>query len=84
MHDSQDEVVKIASGDLILMEIFQQALQDAGINSHVVGDNLDASLGTAIPNSIELYVKMHDAPQAEKILERVEVEAERRKRAHKR
>jgi hypothetical protein len=58
------DVVRVASGELVTIEMYQQALTDAGIESKVVGDSLEASFGTAIPNSIELWVKEEDVEKA--------------------
>ena len=45
-------------------ELYQQALKEAGIESKVVGLDLAASFGTAIPGSVELWVKSEDAEKA--------------------
>jgi Putative prokaryotic signal transducing protein len=58
------DVVRVASGEMVTMELYQQALTEAGIESKVVGDALGSSFGTAIQNSIELWVKEEDAERA--------------------
>ena len=58
------DVVRVASGEMVTIELYQQALTEAGIESKVVGDALDTSFGTAIQNSIELWVKEEDAEKA--------------------
>lgn len=78
MSEQHDDVVKVASGDMVHIEIYQQTLGDAGIQSRIVGDDLEASFGSAIPNSIELYVKEEDFERAEKLLEKLEAEKARR------
>ena len=80
MSEQHDEVVKIASGELVQIEMYQQALQDAGIESRVVGDALEGSFGTALQNSIELYVKQSEFARAEKLLEELEAEKSRREK----
>jgi hypothetical protein len=80
MSEQHDEVVKVASGELVLMQIYQQALGDAGIDGRVVGDDLEASFGSAIQNSIDLYVKEEDFERAEKVLEKLEQERARHPR----
>jgi hypothetical protein len=62
-HEEHD-VVKVYSGTMVSAELYQQALRDAGIESKVVGLDLAASFGTAIPDSVELWVKSEDAEKA--------------------
>jgi hypothetical protein len=62
-HDEQD-VVRVYSGTMVSAELYQQALKDAGVESKVVGLDLAASFGTAIPDSVELWVKSEDAEKA--------------------
>jgi hypothetical protein len=62
-HDEHD-VVKVYSGSVVTAELYQQALQDAGIESRVVGLSLSASFGSAIPDSVELLVKGEDEEKA--------------------
>jgi len=63
-HDEHD-VVKVYSGPLVTVELYQQALRDAGIESRVVGEALTSSFGSAIPESVELWVKSEDLEEAE-------------------
>ena len=44
-----NEVVKVYSGSLVVVEAYKQALADAGIESKMAGDSLLASFGTAVP-----------------------------------
>ncbi len=62
-HDEHD-VVKVYSGPMVTVELYQQALTDAGVASNVVGLELIASFGSAIPGSVELWVKSEDADKA--------------------
>lgn len=64
MSSDPGEVVKVFSGTLVEVEGYQEALTAAGIESKVVGTALTASLGTAIPGSIELWVHRSDAEKA--------------------
>ena len=64
MNDDQDEVVRIAAGPLVDVELWQATLNDAGIESRVVGTELTGGLGTAIQDSIELWVHQGDAEKA--------------------
>jgi hypothetical protein len=68
------DVVRVASGELVTIELYQQALTEAGIESKVVGDDLGASFGTAIQNSIELWVKQEDVNRAAEAIKRMESE----------
>lgn len=71
--ESQD-VVRVASGEMVTIELYQQALTEAGVESKVVGDALGSSFGTAIPNSIELWVKEEDAGKALAAIKQMEGE----------
>ncbi|MBN9118065.1 MAG: DUF2007 domain-containing protein [Planctomycetes bacterium] len=72
-HDEHD-VVKVYSGSVVSAELYQQALKDAGIESKVVGLDLTASFGTAIPGSVELWVKSEDAEKAAAAIRRFEAD----------
>lgn len=75
MNDPND-VVRVAAGELVQVELYQQALKEAGIDSKVVGESLGASFGTAIPGAIELWVHRSDLENATKAIERMEAERE--------
>jgi hypothetical protein len=62
--DPNEDVVRVYAGSMVTAELYQQALKDAGIESRVVGLSLSASFGTAIPDSVELWVKSEDADKA--------------------
>ena len=66
------DVVRVASGEMVTIELYQQALTEAGIESKVVGDALGASFGTAIQNSIELWVRQEDVDRAAAAIARME------------
>jgi hypothetical protein len=60
-----EELVKIFAGPLIEVEMRHAALSEAGIESKVVGTELTASFGSALTDSIELWVASGDLPEAE-------------------
>jgi len=72
-HDEPD-IVKVYSGPLVTVELYQQALQEAGIESKVVGLSLTASFGSALPDTVELLVKSEDAEKAKAVIEQYENE----------
>jgi len=76
-HDT-DDIVKVATGTLVEVETWREALIEAGYNARVVGDHLTAGMGTAIPGSVELWVHRGSAEAAEELLRREE------KRVHER
>jgi hypothetical protein len=59
-----DDVVKLASGSLVDVELWQATLTEAGISSRVVGTNLATGFGSALPTSIELWVHRGDVEKA--------------------
>jgi hypothetical protein len=72
-HDPND-VVRAATGSLVAIETYQRELREAGIDSKVVGLDLKAGLGTALLDSIELWVHRSDAERAAAVIDRVEKE----------
>jgi hypothetical protein len=74
MTDDPNDVVKVAAGSFVAIEMYQRELKEVGIPSNVVGLNLGASFGTAIPDSIELWVHRSDAERAAAVIERLEKE----------
>jgi hypothetical protein len=68
------DLVRVASGELVQIELYQQALADAAIDCQVVGGELDSSFGTAIPQSMELWVREEDAEKARAAIARLESE----------
>jgi hypothetical protein len=65
MPQHSDDLVRVAAGGLIEIRAWGDLLQAAGIEYRVVGEDLAAGLGTALPNSVELWVRRADAPAAE-------------------
>ena len=70
----EHDIVKVYAGPVVTVELYQQALRDAGIESKVVGLDLTASFGSAIPNSVELWVRSEEAEKAKATIERFEEE----------
>ena len=60
-----NDIVCVASGSLLQVETWRELLLAGGIESRIVGDNLTAGLGTALPGSIELWVHRANAQSAE-------------------
>jgi hypothetical protein len=76
-----DELVKVATGELVETEMYQQELAEAGIESRVVGQDLDASFGSALLGSMEVYVRESDAERAQEIIRRLEEERDRKRKS---
>jgi hypothetical protein len=74
--DTNEDVVKVYSGSMVSAELYQQALKEAGIESRVVGLSLTASFGSAIPGSVELWVKSEDADKATAAIKEYEAQKE--------
>lgn len=65
MTQHSDDLVRVATGTLVQLQAWDDVLRAAGIEARVVGDNLTAGLGTALPDSVELWVHRADAAAAE-------------------
>ena len=70
--DSEDEIVRIGTGTAMTVQLWHNALADNGIESKVVGDDLDGGPGTMIPESVELWVREVDAEAAQTFLQQWE------------
>lgn len=62
--EANDEVVRVFAGSLVEAEIYQNVLNEAGIENRLVGAALTAGFGSAIPGSVELWVHRRDAEKA--------------------
>lgn len=71
---SEHDVVRVYSGPVVTVELYQQALKDVGIESNVVGLDLAAGLGSALPASVELWVKSEDVDEATAAIQRFEAD----------
>jgi hypothetical protein len=69
-----NDVVQVASGPLVQIELYQAGLKEDGIESKVVGLDLTAGLGSTLPLSVELWVHRGDAEVAEAIIAEMEAE----------
>ena len=67
-HDPND-VVEVYSGPLELAKVFQGELESAGIAAKVVGTELAASFGSALPGSTDLWVHRADFAKAKAIID---------------
>lgn len=56
-----DDIVMLARGEMPQVEVWKAALADEGVIGRVVGEDLTAGLGTALPGSVELWVRREDA-----------------------
>jgi hypothetical protein len=74
MNTDPDDVVRVAAGDMLTMEMYKQGLSEAGIEARVVGESLAASFGTAIPNSVEVWVHQTDSARARAVIRELEEE----------
>ena len=70
MTRDQNDVVRAYAGPLVLVEVYQAALKEAGIESRVVGTELSGSFGSVLTESVELWVHRLDLPRAEAVIER--------------
>lgn len=77
---NHDEIVRVASGTLVQIEMWQQRLREAGLQSKVVGENLSQSFGTALTGSVELWVHQNDEEKARAAIKLAEEERERHER----
>jgi hypothetical protein len=68
MNPSDDDIVRVATGNLVQVEMWQGRLKEAEIESRVVGDDLSSSIGSILPGSVELWVHERDVPRAQEIL----------------
>jgi hypothetical protein len=67
--DASDDIVRLATArNPVEAHIWQQALEEEGIRSQVVGDYLDAGVGDLPGVSAELWVHRDDLARAEEIL----------------
>ncbi len=74
MSDVLDEVVRVASGTMPQVEVWHAALANEGIDGRVVGEELDAGLGTVLADSVEVWVRRADYDRAVEVLRRLDAE----------
>lgn len=68
MVNGSDDVVKAATGTLVEMNELAGRFREANIAFRIVGDDLTAGLGTAIPGSVEIWVLRADQARAAAIV----------------
>jgi hypothetical protein len=68
------DVVRVASGDHVVTELYRNRLAEEGIEARVLGESLEASFGTAIHGSVELWVHRGDAARAAEVIRQMEEE----------
>ena len=67
--NAKDDIVRLATATNPLeAHIWEQALQEAGIECRVVGDFLDAGVGDIPGLQAELWVHRNDLARAEEVL----------------
>ncbi len=72
-HALPHDVVKLAdAANPVQAHIWQQALEDEGIKSHVVGEFLDAGIGDVGSLTPEVWVHTDDLARAQEVLRRGE------------
>ncbi len=74
----KDDVVRVYAGPLVLVETYRRVLVEAGIECRVVGTELASGLGSALPESIELWVHQSDLARATEVLERESLQKDER------
>jgi hypothetical protein len=67
-----NDVVKVASGEQVVIDLYRNRLSEEGIEARTLGDRLEASFGTAIPGSIELWVHRGTADRAAAVIRELE------------
>ena len=70
MTRDKNGAVRAYAGPPALVEVYQTALSEAGIECRVVGTELAGSFGSALPGSVELWVHWIDLPRAKRVIER--------------
>lgn len=72
MTPDPNDVVKVATGDTVVIDLYRQRLAEAGIEARTLGDSLEASFGTVIGGSLELWVHRWDAARAAEVIREME------------
>jgi hypothetical protein len=77
-----NDLVRVTAGSLTQVQTWHDVLRAAEIESRVVGDNLTAGLGTALPGSVELWAHRADAEAAGAVITRVGGLRRRQRKSH--
>lgn len=68
MERDEHDVVRVYSGPLVLVEVYKGVLEGAGVACRVVGTELTAGIGSALPEAVELWVQRGDLPRAQELI----------------
>jgi hypothetical protein len=68
MTRNQNNVVRAYTGPAVLVEMYHAELSKAGIECRVVGSELVGSIGSVLPESVELWVHQEDLPKAKDVI----------------
>jgi hypothetical protein len=68
MTERPDDLVRVTTGEVTAIQVLGNALTEAGIQSNVVGGDLTAGIGSAMPDPAELWVHRRDLALAEKAI----------------
>jgi hypothetical protein len=72
-NEPHDDIVRLATAaNAFQAHIWQQALEEEGIESKVVGDFMDAGIGDIPGLSAEVWVHRNDLARAQEVLKRGE------------
>lgn len=72
--DKQDKIVKLFTGDEVVISRLRQELETAGINAMKKDgfkQGLAAGFGEGVPSAIDLFVVEADFPRAQEILKAI-------------
>lgn len=69
MTRDESDVMRVYAGPLVLVEVSQTALAEAGIECRVVGTELAGGIGSVLPESVELWVHRIDLSRAKEVIE---------------
>ena len=70
MKRDENDVVRVYSGPLVLVEVYKATLEEAGITCRVVGTELAGGFGSVLPETVELWVHTGDLSRAKDLIER--------------
>ncbi|WP_321376197.1 DUF2007 domain-containing protein [uncultured Draconibacterium sp.] len=72
--DKQDKIVKLLTGDEVVISRLKQELETVGINAMIKDgfkQGLAAGFGEGVPSAIDLFVVEADLPRAQEILKAI-------------
>jgi hypothetical protein len=77
-----NDIVRVANGSSNQVETWLELLEVAGIESRIVGDDLTAGLGAALPGSVELWIHRTDTEAAQAALAQINEHSRRQPESH--